>query len=106
MLVVDPLTGSMYQVPDQTEIPMRRLDGDIAGPTEPVAQSGPSTARSPLSLPENVRWLYQAERLAAQMNCGRTSYSAQGPGVEFFEASCASNRVSIRCDFGQCTALN
>jgi hypothetical protein len=104
MLVVDPLTGAMYEVPDETEIPMRKLEGEAA--TVAAAAPGNTYTTNMKSLPNNVRWLYQAEKLAVQMNCSSTSYSAQGPGVEFYEAACGANRIAIRCDFGQCAALN
>jgi len=104
MLIVDPITGAMYQVPEDIHVPMRRLEGEAAV----AATRSESTYSSNLGrskLPDNIRWSYQAEQVAMAMNCTGTSYASQGPGMEMYEASCGDNRVAIRCDFGTCEAL-
>lgn len=104
MLIVDPITGAMYQLPDEVQVPMRKLEGDIALATASNG-AGYTSNLGRSKLPDNVRWSYQAEQVAMAMNCTGTSYASQGPGMEMYEASCADDRVAIRCDFGKCAAL-
>lgn len=81
-------------------------------PTATVAATGTSvgttSAAATPALPAsvNTRWLLQAEKFAAQMSCGNTTYVGQGPGVEFYRASCGDATAEIHCNFGQCATPN
>ncbi|HSB96652.1 MAG TPA: DUF2846 domain-containing protein [Spongiibacteraceae bacterium] len=52
----------------------------------------------------NTRYLYQAESVALALNCTATTFTASGPGTEFYSANCGDKPISIRCDFGKCAA--
>jgi len=92
MLIVDPATGGMYKLPDQTTIPMRKKEE-----AEVVASNSNSPA-----LPEGAKWQYQAEQLAQISSCSQPSLESIAPGVELYKTNCNENSASIRCEFGHC----
>lgn len=104
MLVLDPLTGGMWAMPDEIHVPMKKTGSTPAGTraatgTTTVAKA--STA-APASVERYGRDQWNAEKAAAAMGCTGTTVVAQSPGVELYTASCAGTPASIRCEWGQC----
>ncbi len=62
------------------------------------------SARSAAANTPDTRYMYQAEKASTSLGCTSTTYVSSGPGVEFYTAACGDHQVSIRCDFGHCTA--
>ena len=52
----------------------------------------------------NIRYLFQAEKLASSQGCTETIFESSGPGVERYTAKCDAKPISILCEFGNCTA--
>jgi len=101
MLIVDPISGAMYKLPDETVIPMRKNEGaELA-----FNQTAATTIASPQTnaLIDSARWLYQAEKTAQASSCSSPALVNIGPGVELYTATCNQAPVTIRCEFGKCS---
>lgn len=100
MLIVDPATGAMYELPDNTIIPMKKKEGaELALNTG--STSSPSAANSALA--DSAKWLYQAEQAAQAGSCTSPSIVSSGPGIELYTTTCNQNTATIRCEFDKCS---
>lgn len=102
MLVVDPLTGGMWAMPDEINVPMRRASAATGGAT--TAPLATTAMAAPAVTTRYGRDQFSAEKAAGTMGCTDTTLAAESPGLELYTASCAGTPVSIRCEWGQCAA--
>ncbi|MDB6061057.1 MAG: hypothetical protein JWM78_1160 [Verrucomicrobiaceae bacterium] len=101
MLIVDPITGAMYKLPDEYTVPMRKLSADEVAATQANAPTASATlARSGTT----TKWQFQAERLAQASSCNQPQLESTGPGFELYSTNCNGSASTIRCDFGKCAA--
>ena len=99
MLILDPLSGGMWEVEQEVTIPMRKLTGDKIAAT--VAAENPMAAAATTSTVWG-RHQYNAEQAAAARNCTNTTLVSSGPGVELYTAQCGEQPVSVKCEFSNC----
>lgn len=100
MLIVDPITGAMYKLPDTTVIPMRKLDtAELASSNADASATGNAATEAMI---DSARWLFQAEKAAQAASCSSPSIINMGPGVELYTATCNQTPATIRCEFGKC----
>jgi hypothetical protein len=102
MLIVDPITGAMYKLPDDFVVPMRKAEGGAE-----VAEAGSAVLRAtPRDVGAKIKaygtWQYQAEKLAAASQCDAPSFISQGAGIELYSTICSGTPNTIRCEFGKC----
>lgn len=97
MVIVDPATGSMYKLPDETLIPMRKLEGSDIASTDSIESRDNRVAEKTSS-----KWQFQAEKLAQASSCSQPSLASIGPGFELYTSNCNDSPASIRCEFGHC----
>lgn len=100
MLVVDPMSGAMYKLPDTTVIPMRKREGDQVAFNQ--AAGAEAATRNTAASIDSARWLFQAEKAAQEASCSSPTLVNIGPGVELYTATCNQAPASIRCEFGKC----
>jgi hypothetical protein len=103
MLIVDPITGAMYKLPDEYTVPMRKLnDAEVAAAGGSTQASISGVAQPSQAAAASAKWQLQAEKLAQTSSCAQPVLQSTGPGFELYSTTCNATTSSIRCDFGTC----
>jgi hypothetical protein len=97
-----PTATATPVAPGQTPDPSERY----AGALPIVAAKYAVGAEKPP--PPPAKWSYAAEQVAKTNGCvGPATINYSAPGAEAFTVACGREEpISIRCDFGNCRALN
>ncbi len=112
MLIVDPLTGAMYKLPERADIPMkpgelllRKSESASESAEQPNPAQADASANAALEAPvKNGKYLFAAEVIARKTECARTVKTESIAAFkEVYSAVCADGReVVIECNGGNC----
>lgn len=76
---------------------------------QPIGTSAPQVMATPTAPTTETRDAYAAERVAKERQCNASpvsKLSAKGPGFETYNVACTNgDTMTIRCEFGNCRAL-
>lgn len=107
MLIVDPLTGAMYKLPERAEVNMQ--PGDLVRRKESIQNAGEQSTASVVNSTQSksAKYSYSAEVAVRNSKCASTvTPESIEPFKEVYSAVCPDGQKKfVQCQNGNCQVL-